>query len=319
MERRGAREVAPVVDSVLDLIGETPMVRLRRITRGGNVWAKCEHLNPGGSVKDRICLAMIERAEREGRLRPGDTVVEPTSGNTGIGLALVCATKGYRLVLTMPASMSLERRQLLKSYGAQIVLTEPERVMEGAIAEAERIAAERGAFMPSQFDNPANPAIHEHSTADEILRAMGDEPVDALVAAVGTGGTVSGVGRVLKQRWPDVRVIAVEPEASPVLRGGVAGPSKIQGIGAGFVPGNFDGSVVDEIRGVEDRVAWDTKLRLAREEGLLVGISAGANVAVAIDVAEELRGVVRDREPNVITILCDTGERYFSLEAHFAE
>lgn len=315
----GARQVAPVVGSVLELFGETPLVRLRRIPAPGTrVWAKCEHLSPGGSVKDRICLAMIERAEREGRLRPGDTVVEPTSGNTGIGLAIVCAVKGYRLVLTMPASMSLERRQLLRAYGAEIVLTEPERVMEGAIEAARRIVAERGAFMPSQFDNDANPDAHARTTADEILRAMEDEPIDALVAAVGTGGTVSGVGRALKARWPAMRVIAVEPDASPVLRGGAAGPSKIQGIGAGFVPANFDRAVVDEIRGIEDRRAWDTKVRLAREEGLLVGISAGANVAIAAEVAEALRATVGDREPNVVTFLCDTGERYFSLEAHFA-
>ena len=318
----GARPIAPVVGSVLELIGETPLVRLRRIPEERTcVWAKCEHLSPGGSVKDRICLAMIERAEREGRLRPGDTVVEPTSGNTGIGLALVCAVKGYRLVLTMPASMSLERRQLLRAYGAEIVLTEPERVMDGAIEAALRLVAERGAFMPSQFDNDANPDAHARTTAEEILRAMEGEPIDALVAAVGTGGTVTGVGRALKARWPAMRVVAVEPEASPVLQGGVPGPSKIQGIGAGFVPANFDRSVVDEIRGVGDRVAWEMKLRLAREEGLLVGISAGANVAVAVDVARELRDAARpgaSREPNVVTLLCDTGERYFSLEAHFA-
>lgn len=315
----GARQIAPVVGSVLELIGETPLVRLRRVSaEHTRLWAKCEHLSPGGSIKDRICLAMIERAEREGRLRPGDTVVEPTSGNTGIGLALVCAVKGYRLVLTMPASMSLERRQLLRAYGAEIVLTEPERVMDGAIDAARRIVAERGAFMPSQFDNDANPEVHARTTAEEILEAMKGEPIDALVAAVGTGGTVSGVGRALKARWPTMRVVAVEPAASPVLGGGLPGPSKIQGIGAGFVPENFDRSVVDEIRGIADRVAWQTKLRLAREEGLLVGISAGANVAAAIDVGRELRDASRGREPNVVTFLCDTGERYFSLEAHFA-
>lgn len=305
----------PVVSSVLELIGATPLVALRRVVpeRGARVWAKCEHLEPGGSVKDRICLAMIERAEREGRLRPGDWVVEPTSGNTGIGLAIVCAVKGYRLALTMPASMSLERRQLLAAYGAEIVLTEPERTMEGAIEAAARLAAERGAFVPSQFDNPANPEVHAATTAEEILAAMEGERVDALVAAVGTGGTVSGVGRALRARDPRTRVIAVEPEQSPVLRGGVAGPTKIQGIGAGFVPANLDRAVVDEIRGVDDRRAWEIKQRLAHEEGLLVGISAGANVAVAIDVAAEL-----GPEANVVTVLCDTGERYFSLDAHFA-
>jgi len=276
------------------------------------VWAKCEQMEPGGSVKDRICLSMIEEAERQGRLAPGGWIVEPTSGNTGIGLALVCAVKRYRLVLTMPASMSLERRQLLQAYGAEIVLTEPERAMAGAIEAAERIARERGAFLPMQFANPANPAVHARTTAREILEAMDGEPIGAFVAAVGTGGTVSGVGRALKAIDPRVRVIAVEPDESPVLRGGAAGPSKIQGIAAGFVPGNFDRRVVDEIRGVSDRRAWDTKQRLAREEGLLVGISAGANVAVALEVAAEIGGPV-------VTVLCDTGERYFSLEAHFAE
>ncbi len=311
--RASIRGVAPVVSSVLELIGETPLVRLRHLPRVGNVWAKCEHLNPGGSVKDRICLAMIERAEREGTLSPGAWIVEPTSGNTGIALAMVCAVRGYRLVLTMPASMSLERRQLLRAYGAEIVLTEPERAMEGAIEAAQRIAEERGAFCPSQFDNPANPDAHAATTAREILDAMEGERIDALVAAVGTGGTISGVGRALKQRFPDVKVIAVEPDRSPVLRGGAPGPSKIQGVAAGFVPRNFDGRVVDEIRGVEDRRAWDVKTRLAREEGLLVGISAGANVAIAIDVAAELGDGA-----NLITVLCDTGERYFSLAEHFA-
>lgn len=312
---------APVVGSVLELIGGTPLVRLRRVApaNGAAVWAKCEHMNPGGSVKDRICLAMIEAAEREGRLRPGDWVVEPTSGNTGIGLALVCAVKGYRLVLTMPASMSLERRQLLQAYGAEVVLTEPERVMEGAIEAARKIAQERGAFMPMQFENPANPEYHARVTAEEILAAMEGEPIDALVAGVGTGGTVSGVGRALKQRSPATRVIAVEPEQSPVLRGGLPGPSKIQGIGAGFVPKNYDPSVVDEVRGVSDRRAWEVKQRLAREEGLLVGISSGANVAVACDVAAEIGREVSGRPANIVTFLCDTGERYFSLEEHFRE
>lgn len=306
--------LAPVVDSVLDLIGRTPLVKLRRLPeRGGaTVWAKCEHLQPGGSVKDRICLAMIERAEREGRLEPGMTVVEPTSGNTGIGLALVCARKGYPLVLTMPASMSLERRALLESYGAEIVLTDPERVMEGALEAAEAIARERGAFMPQQFTNEANPAVHAETTAREILEAMGELPLAAFVAAVGTGGTVSGVGRVMKAESPGTRVLAVEPEASPVLTGGEPGPTKIQGLNAGFVPANYDPGVVDEVLLVGDREAWTTKRRLAREEGLLVGISAGANVSAAIRVAAEL-----GPDAHVVTLLCDTGERYFSLDEYF--
>jgi len=305
---------APVVESVLDLVGETPVVRLRKLSpeAGATIWGKCEHLNPGGSVKDRICLAMIEAAEADGRLKPGDTIVEPTSGNTGIGLALVCACKGYKLVLTMPASMSLERRALLEAYGAEIVLTEPERVMEGAMEAARRIVGERGAFMPEQFSNPANPGIHEVTTATELLRAFEGRRIDAFVAAVGTGGTVSGVGRVIKTRDANTRVIAVEPSASPVLIGGQPGPSKIQGLNAGFIPANYDPDVVDRVIGVEDRDAWDTKLALAKQEGLLLGISAGANVWASIQVAKE-----RGAGATVVTILCDTGERYFSLGEYF--
>jgi len=305
---------APVVDSVLELVGETPVVRLRHLSPegGATVWGKCEHLNPGGSVKDRICLAMIEAAEREGRLRSGDTIVEPTSGNTGIGLALVCARKGYKLILTMPASMSLERRALLEAYGVEIVLTEPDRAMEGAIETARRIVEERSAFMPEQFSNPANPGVHRLTTAAELLGAFEGDSIDVLVAAVGTGGTVSGVGAVLKAHDSRTRVIAVEPAASPVLLGGPPGPTKIQGLNAGFIPDNYDGAIVDDVIGVSDSDAWDTKLALAKQEGLLVGISAGANVWAAIRVARELQP-----EQNVVTILCDTGERYFSLSEYF--
>jgi len=305
---------APVVDSVLDLIGETPVVRLRSLSPegGATIWGKCEHLNPGGSVKDRICLAMIEAAEAEGRLAPGDTIVEPTSGNTGIGLALVCARKGYKLVLTMPASMSLERRALLEAYGVEIVLTEPDRVMEGAMEAARNIVKERGAYMPEQFSNPANPGVHTRTTAPEILRAFEGETIDAFVAAVGTGGTVSGVGEALKRINPATRVLAVEPSASPVLVGGPPGPTKIQGLNAGFIPENYHGEIVDEVIGVSDRDAWDTKLALAKEEGLLLGISAGANVWASIEIAKRL-----EPNQNVVTILCDTGERYFSLGEYF--
>ena len=305
---------APVVDSVLDLVGETPVVRLRKLSPegGATIWGKCEHLNPGGSVKDRICLAMIEAAEADGRLKPGDTIVEPTSGNTGIGLALVCARKGYKLVLTMPASMSLERRALLEAYGVEIVLTEPDRVMEGAMEEARRIVEERGAFMPEQFSNPANPGVHARTTAPELLRAFEGTSIDAFVAAVGTGGTVSGVGEALKAHNRATRVVAVEPAASPVLIGGAPGPTKIQGLNAGFVPENYHDEVVDEVVGVSDRDAWDTKLALARQEGLLLGISAGANVWAAIEVAKKL-----EPEHSVVTVLCDTGERYFSLGEFF--
>ncbi len=305
---------APVVESVLDLIGETPVVRLRRLSPEGGaaIWGKCEHLNPGGSVKDRICLAMIEAAEAQGRLKPGDTIVEPTSGNTGIGLALVCARKGYKLVLTMPASMSLERRALLEAYGVEILLTEPDRVMEGAMEAARMVVQERGAFMPEQFSNPANPGIHRRTTARELLAAFEGRQIDAFVAAVGTGGTVSGVGEALKAHNSATRVIAVEPAASPVLAGGSPGPTKIQGLNAGFVPRNYHGDVVDEIIGVSDQDAWATKLALAKQEGLLLGISAGANVWAAIEVAKRL-----GPGKSVVTVLCDTGERYFSLGEYF--
>jgi cysteine synthase A len=307
--------VAPIIDSPLELIGGTPLIRLNRIARAsaGTIWAKAEHMNPGGSVKDRICLSMIEDAEKRGLLKPGASIVEPTSGNTGIGLALVCAVKGYRLVLTMPESMSLERRALLQAYGARIVLTPAEQVMEGAIAAAREIVEAEGAFMPMQFENAANPQAHSDYTALEILDALGDIRIDALVAAVGTGGTVSGVGERLKRDYPGMRVIAVEPESSAVLSGREAGPTKIQGIGAGFVPRNYHPHVVDEIRTVSDREAYDMKARLAREEGLLVGISAGANICVASQLASEL-----GTGTNVVTFLCDTGERYFSLDEYFA-
>jgi cysteine synthase len=306
--------VAPVIDSPLELIGKTPLIRINRIVSAdaARVFCKAEHMNPGGSVKDRICLAMVEDAERRGVLPPGGTIVEPTSGNTGIGLALVCAIKGYKLVLTMPESMSLERRALLKAYGARIVLTPAEQAMEGAIAAAREIVEAEAAFMPQQFDNPANVAAHTEHTAQEIVDTLGTR-IDAVIAAVGTGGTISGVGSVLKRHNPAVRVIAVEPESSPVLSGGEAGPTKIQGIGAGFVPRNFHKDTVDEVRLVSDREAYDMKRRLAREEGLLVGISAGANVAVAAQVAREL-----GPEATIVTFLCDTGERYFSLDEYFA-
>ncbi|QQR88968.1 MAG: cysteine synthase A [Myxococcales bacterium] len=306
---------APVVQSVLELIGNSPLMHIRHVQspEAGAVWAKTEYFNPGGSVKDRICLAMLEQAERDGIIKKGSTIVEPTSGNTGIGLAVVCAVKGYKLVLTMPESMSLERRALLEAYGAEIVLTQAERVMQGAIEAAHDIVKTRGAFMPMQFDNEANPESHAKSTAQEIISAMEDQSIDAFVSAVGTGGTISGVGRVFKKLYPSCKIIAVEPESSPVLSGGEAGPTKIQGIGAGFIPENFDSDVVDDVRLVSDRLAYETKKKLALEEGLLVGISAGANVAIAAEVAREL-----GPGKNVITVLCDTGERYFSLDNYFA-
>lgn len=305
-----------VVESVLDLVGDTPLYEIRRLEIDpprGRVFAKAEHQNPGGSVKDRICLAMIEGAEVRGTLKPGGVVVEPTSGNTGIGLALVCAAKGYRCVLTMPASMSLERRQLLEAYGAELVLTDPELQMEGAIAKAREIAAGiPGAVLLGQFDNADNPRAHAETTAREILHAMANLRVDAFVSGVGTGGTVTGVGGVLRAQRPCPRIIAVEPEACATISRGERGPTKIQGLAAGFVPRNYDPSVVDEVRTVSDLAAWETKVALSQKEGLLVGISAGAAVRVALDVAREL-----GPEANVVTVLCDTGERYFSLDEYF--
>ncbi|HEY4158861.1 MAG TPA: cysteine synthase A [Polyangiaceae bacterium] len=305
-----------VYGNVLDLVADTPLVEIRRLARDApraRVFGKLESLNPGGSVKDRICLAMIERAEREGKLGPGGVVVEPTSGNTGIGLALVCAQRGYRCVLTMPESMSLERRQLLQSFGAELVLTPEDQQIEGAIARAREIsAATPGAFTPQQFENEANPETHYHVTLEEIVHALGGERVDALVAAVGTGGTVSGVGRGLRERFPGCLVIAVEPESCATISRGERGPSKIQGIAAGFVPKNYDPRVVDQVRTITDERAYQTKRLLAKSEGLLVGISSGANVAVALDVAREL-----GEGKTVVTVLCDTGERYFSLDEYF--
>jgi len=307
-----------IYKNVLELIGDTALVEIRRLgseAPRARVLAKLESMNPGGSVKDRICLAMIERAEREGRLAPGGVVIEPTSGNTGIGLALVCASRGYRCVLTMPESMSLERRQLLQSYGAEVVLTPAEEQMDGAIAKAKVLAAEMpGAFTPQQFENTANPSVHYEMTAPEIFHALGGEAIDAFVAAVGTGGTVSGVGRALRERFPQCRIVAVEPESCATISRGERGPTKIQGIAAGFVPKNYDAGIPHEVRTVTDRRAYDTKRDLARREGLLAGISSGANVAIALDVAAEL-GPGR----TVVTVLCDTGERYFSLDEYFAE
>jgi len=307
-----------LIESVLELVGDTPLVSIRALGDGprATVWAKMEQCNPGGSVKDRICLAMIEDAERSGKLKPGGVVVEPTSGNTGIGLALVCAVRGYRCILAMPESMSLERRQLLEAYGAELVLTPAEDQMEGAVARAREIARTTpGAFLPQQFDNPANPAVHARTTAREILEAMRPLSIDALVVGVGTGGTVSGVGEVLRREVsPKPRIVAVEPAACPTLSRGERGPTKIQGLAAGFVPRNYHPSVVDEVRTVTDEEAWRTKMQLAHREGLLVGISAGAAVHAALEVAGEL-----GPGKNVVTVLPDTGERYFSLEEYFPE
>ena len=307
-----------VYAKILDLITDTPLVEIQRLSREeprARVFGKLEAMNPGGSVKDRICLAMIEQAERDGRLQPGGVVIEPTSGNTGIGLALVAVQRGYRCILTMPESMSLERRQLLQSYGAELVLTPEAEQMDGAIAKARELAASTpGAFLPQQFENSENPEVHARTTVQEILHALEGESIDGFVAAVGTGGTISGVGRVLRQRFPGCRIIAVEPESCATISRGERGPTKIQGIAAGFVPKNYDASVPHEVRTITDERAYRTKRDLARREGILTGISAGANVAIALDLAREL-----GPGKNVVTILCDTGERYFSLDEYFKE
>lgn len=301
-------------DSVLGLVGSTPMVRLNKVigSEAAVVWGKLESNNPGGSVKDRIALSMIEAAEKEGKLKPGMTVIEPTSGNTGIGLALVAAVKGYHLILTMPETMSLERRSLLAAFGAELVLTPGTEGMVGAVKKAEALIAEnKELFMPQQFNNPANPEIHRRTTANEILNAI-KERIDAFVAGVGTGGTITGVGEVLKELNPQVKVVAVEPANSPVLSGGSSGPHRIQGIGAGFIPQVLNLSVVDEIIKVEDLQAYEMSRRIAAEEGLLVGISAGAAVWAARQVAEEL-----GKGKTVVVVLPDTGERYLSMEQYF--
>jgi len=301
----------PVVESITELIGRTPLVRLGRIAdgTGAQVLGKLESMNPAGSVKDRIGLAMIEAAETEGRLVPGESViVEPTSGNTGIALAFVCAAKGYRCILTMPETMSVERRTLLRAYGAELVLTPGAEGMRGAIARAEEIAeATEGSFVPQQFQNPANPAVHRRTTAEEIWSDT-DGAVDILVAGVGTGGSITGVAEILRDRKPGFRSIAVEPSDSPVLSGGVPGPHKIQGIGAGFIPGVLNTSVYDEVITCTADDAFAMARRLAREEGILLGISSGANVWASLEVARrpESAGLT------IVTFLCDTGERYLT-------
>jgi len=295
---------------VLDLVGNTPLVRLRRVIPEGSaeVLGKMESLNPAGSIKDRIALSMIEDAEERGLLKPGDTIVEPTSGNTGVGLAMVAAVKGYRLILTMPEDMSVERRKLFSRYGASLVLTPAIEGMSGAVYAAQELVEKNpGYFMPQQFNNPANPEIHRRATAREILRATAGR-LDAFVAGVGTGGTITGVGEVLKELDPRILVVAVVPARSPVLRGGKAGLHAIQGIGASFVPSVLNREVIDEIIAVRDDDALEMTRRLTRDEGLLVGISAGANVHASMGVARRLGAGKR-----VVTILPDTGERYLSV------
>lgn len=299
-----------VVDNILDLIGGTPIIRLNNVVPEGSaaVWAKLENLNPAGSVKERICLRMIEAAERSGAIEPGKSViVEPTSGNTGIGLALVCAVKGYRLILTMPDDMSLERRQLLTAYGAELVLTPASEQMGGALRRAEELLKENpGSFMPQQFRNRENPATHREGTGPEILEQM-EGGIDAFVAGVGTGGTITGVGEILRRKFPGIYIAAVEPEESAVLSGGKPHVHEIQGIGAGFVPEILNREIYDEVIRISGKEAKSFTRELAVKEGLLIGISAGAAGAAALKVAKKL-----GKGKNVVTIFCDTGERYLS-------
>jgi len=300
-----------VYENLADTFGNTPLVELPRLAKdtGATVLVKMESFNPAGSVKDRIGVAMIEAAERDGRLRPGVTIIEPTSGNTGIALAFVAAAKGYPIILTMPETATIERRNLLRAYGAQVVLTPGADGMKGAMAKADEIHASDPAryFMPRQFDNPANPAIHRATTGEEIWRDT-DGTVDVFIAAVGTGGTLTGAGGLLRERKPGVRIIAVEPDTSAVLSGDKPGPHKIQGTGAGFVPTILDTHLYDEVIRVTDADAIATARRAAREEGMLVGISAGANIWAALQVARR----PESKGKTIVTIGCDTGERYLS-------
>jgi len=301
-----------IYDSITSAIGATPLVRLNKISRGlpGVVIGKLEAFNPAGSVKCRIGAAMLEAAEKDGKVQPGAMIIEPTSGNTGIGLAFACAAKGYSLTLVMPETMSIERRKLVTMLGAELVLTPGSEGMTGAVNKARELQEQtKGSFMPMQFENPANPEIHRRTTALEIWNDTNGE-VDIFVAGVGTGGTITGVGEVLKQKKPGVKIIAVEPEASPVLSGGKAGPHRIQGIGAGFVPKILNRSIIDEIIAVTNEDAFETSKRLAREEGVLVGISSGAALCAALTLA----GREENKGKNIVVILPDSGERYLSTQ-----
>jgi cysteine synthase A len=297
------------VSSILDTIGGTPHIRLSRLFGDAEVWVKSERANPGGSIKDRIALAMIEAAEKDGSLKPGGTIVEPTSGNTGIGLAMVAAVKGYKLVLVMPESMSLERRRLMLAYGATFDLTPREKGMKGAIERGlEIVASTPGAWMPQQFENPANIDVHVRTTAEEIAADFADAPLDALITGVGTGGHITGCAQVLKAKWPGLKVFAVEPTLSPVISGGAPGPHPIQGIGAGFIPANLHTALLDGVIQVDPNDAKEYARRAAREEGLLIGISSGATLAAIAQKLAELPAGSR-----VLGFNYDTGERYLSV------
>ncbi|SFQ20108.1 cysteine synthase A [Salibacterium halotolerans] len=297
-----------VANNITELIGETPLVKLNRLTgeNDADVFLKLEFMNPGSSVKDRIALAMIEAAERDGNLKEGDTIVEPTSGNTGIGLAMVAAAKGYRSVLVMPDTMSMERRNLLRAFGAELVLTPGPEGMGGAISKANELAEEKGYFMPQQFENEANPAIHRETTGRELLKQV-DGQIDSFVSGIGTGGTITGAGGLLKEHYPDLRVIALEPADSPVLSGGNKGPHKIQGIGAGFVPEILDTDIYDEVMTVTTEQSFDYARRAAKEEGVLGGISSGSAIYAALEEAKKL-----GKGKKVVAVIPSNGERYLS-------
>ncbi|OMP66817.1 cysteine synthase A [Domibacillus epiphyticus] len=296
-----------VANSVAELVGQTPVVRLNNVVdeNSAEVYVKLEYMNPGSSVKDRIALAMIEAAEEKGNLQPGGTLIEPTSGNTGIGLAMIAAAKGYKAILVMPETMSMERRNLLRAYGAELVLTPGPEGMGGAIRKAKELAEANGYFLPQQFENEANPEIHRRTTGKEIAEQF--DQLDAFVSGIGTGGTITGAGQVIKEKWPNAKIYAIEPKDSPVLSGGKPGPHKIQGIGAGFVPAILDTKIYDEVIQIDNDTAFETSRRVAREEGILGGISSGAAIAAAVQVAKEL-----GKGKKVLAILPSNGERYLS-------
>ncbi|EME7109808.1 cysteine synthase A [Enterococcus faecium] len=298
-----------IYNSVTELIGKTPIVKLNKIVPedSADVFVKLEFFNPGGSVKDRIALSMIEKAEHDGLLKPGDTIIEPTSGNTGIGLSMVGVAKGYKVIIVMPETMSIERRLLMKGYGAELILTPGADGISGSIREAERLAKENGYFLPLQFENEANPLVHEKTTGPEIHQAFGVNGLDAFVAGIGTGGTITGAGRELKRVYPKIELIGVEPAESAILEGKEAGPHKIQGIGTGFVPKTLDTSVYDKVLSISGDEAMETAREVGRKEGILVGISSGAAIAAALKVAKELGKVKK-----VLAVVPDNGERYLS-------
>ncbi|WP_210124046.1 MULTISPECIES: cysteine synthase A [unclassified Staphylococcus] len=304
------------VNNVVEVIGNTPVVKLKNVVdeNAADVYVKLEYQNPGGSVKDRIALAMIEAAEKEGKIKPGDTIVEPTSGNTGIGLAFVCAAKGYKAVFTMPETMSQERRNLLKAYGAEVVLTPGSEAMKGAIKKAKELKEEFGYYEPQQFENPANPRVHELTTGPELVEQFEGKTIDSFLAGVGTGGTLTGAGKVLKEKYPDINLVAIEPEDSPVLSGGEPGPHKLQGLGAGFVPDTLDTNIYDEVIKVGNETAMDMSRKVAKEEGILGGISSGAAIYAAIEKAKSL-----GKGKTVVTVLPSNGERYLSTPLYSFE